>query len=240
MEAIYKRSFGKAAYTDSKLFNLLSGICRQVEDFLVVKMLLSEDGTSEKGRIWKELLVKALGNRNAGAYFRVEAQRLIDETNSRPVKELDDYFTLQQLHHQVYFNPDTPKYSEYPPRLQLAMEHLDLFYCIAKLQYAAEMKARERLFQVQYELPLLQAVMERTADPNLIDSHPMAAIYSKLVKLYLNGVTEVGFWDLKAMFDNKFALLPKSDQQGLLLHLINMGISLGVRDVDECGDALAL
>ena len=208
LEAAYRHCFGKESLTESRLYNLLSGLGRQVEQYLAVKMVLAPDGNDES-QLQKELLVKSLGQRNMGAYFRAEAQRLIDEVDALPAKALEDYHSLEQLHHLVYFNPDTPKYKEHPPSLPLAMEQLDLYYCIAKLRYAAEMKMRERLFQARYELPLLEAVLEKTAAPELMESHPLAAIYNRLVHLYTGGVGEHDFRALKLLFTKKFHLLPK-------------------------------
>ncbi len=240
LEAIYKQSFGKATFNDSKLFNLLSGLSRQVEDFLVVKMLLSEQGTSEKGRIWKELLVKALGNRNAGAYFLGEAERLIEEINSRPAKGLEDYLSLEQLHHQVYFNPDTPKHKLDVPNLQLSVENLDLYYCIAKLRNAAEEMARERLFQVRYEPTLLDAALEHTAAPKLLDTHPLAALYNRMVHLYLHGINEQDFRAFILFYIEKLHLLPTNDHQLLLHHLLNYGILLHEQNCELHDEMLVL
>lgn len=239
LEVAYRSCFGQQSLTDSKLYNLLSGLGRQVEQYLAVKMVLDSDGKDES-QLQRELLVKSLGQRNMGAYFRVEAQRLIDEVGAMPAKALEDYITLEQLHHLVYFNPDTPKYKEHPPSLPLAMENLDLYYCIAKLRYAAEMKMRERLFQARYELPLLEAVLDKTAAPELVKTHPLAALYNRLVHLYIGGVGEQDFRALRLLFTEKFHLLPKEDQQLLLQHLINSGISLIAQDCELHEEMLSL
>ncbi len=239
LEAAYRQCFGQQSLTESKLYNLLSGLGRQVEQYLAVKMMLNPNGKDES-QLQRELLVRSLGQRNMGAYFRAEAKRLIDELSALPAKALEDYLTLEQLHHLVYFNPDTPKYKEHPPSLPLAMEQLDLYYCIAKLRYAAEMMARERLFQVRYELPLLEAVLEKTAAPKLLETHPLAALYNRLVHLYLQGVGEQDFRALRLLFIEKFPFLPKADQREMLHHLINSGIALIAKDCELHNEILSL
>ncbi len=239
LEEAYLQCFGDKTYSLQKLYNLLSGLAHQVEQYLTIKMVMaSKNGQENPIHQW--LLVRALGERNMGAYFRAEAKRIISEIEGRTVKSLEDYLLLQRMHHIVYFNPDTPKHQEQQPALQQVLDNLDVFYYVAKLRYAAEMKARERIIDAKYELPMLQAVLGRTADTNLTDKHPLLDAYNKLIRLYLEGITEEGFRALKVLFETKLALLPKSDQQALLLHLINMGISLGERNLEMNADMLAL
>ncbi len=238
LEAVYKRCFGPNSLTDTKLQNLAYGLSKQIERFLVVRMLL--DTAGKEHDLYDQLLVKSLGLRNQGGYFRKAAQQLMVETQARRIPEIDHHLAQSQLHHQVYFNPDTPKYVEDPPHLQLAVEHLDLYYCLTKLRDAAEMKARERMLKVKYKLPLLDAVLIHTSDPALQKKNPLLAIYHHLVNLYLEGIQEAGFRALRTDFTEKFLELPRSDQQLLLHHLINSGISLVNRDCGVEAELLAL
>lgn len=238
MQAAYRRCFGPDSLTDSKLYNLLSGMSKQVEKFLVASMVFHSDNQGPS--MYDQLLVKSLGMRNMGAYFRAESQHLMEETVDCPVKEIEHYHALYQLHEQVYYNPDTPKFSEHPPHLQLAADLLDLYYCITKLRLSTEMKARERILQVRYEMPMLDAILSRTAVPELLDAHPLLAVYHPLAMLYLNGVEEQGFRDLMQIFNSRILYLPKTDRTFLLRHLINCGISLNARDVAVEAELLSL
>ncbi len=240
LEIAYRRCFGPESLTDSRLNNLLSGMGKQIEQYLAVRMILAPDSKEGTNALYEQLLVKSLGLRNAGSYFRTEAKQLADEINARPLRDSEDYLALSQLHHQVYFNPDTPKFQEYPPYLQLATEQLDWYYYLAKLRYAAEMNARERILNVQYDMPLLEEILEKTASPAFIDTHPLLAIYHQLVSLYQAEIQEPDFRAMKAVFLDKFTVLPKVDQVLLLRYLINIGIGLIVRDIDVDEDMLAL
>ncbi|MFN0174964.1 MAG: hypothetical protein ACKVU0_09980 [Saprospiraceae bacterium] len=239
LQTAYKHCFGQQSLTESKLYNLLSGLSRQIEQYLVLRMVIAPDDANDD-HFHNQLLVKSLGMRNLGAYFRTEAQTLIEKTANLPLKGADDYLALHQLQHQIYYNPDTPKYVEHPPHLQLASEHLDLYYCISKLRYAAEMKARERILDVRYEIPLLDLVLAHTAAPELQDAHPLLAVYHRLVSLYLEEVDEPGFQDLMRVYANHLHLLPRIDQTILLRHLINCGISLYARNVEVEAELLSL
>ena len=228
LEAAYRRCFGQQSLNDSKLYNLMSGLSKQIEQYLVVRMVLSPEDNQPP--VYDHLLVKSLGMRNMGSYFRKEALRLIGETMERPRKTMDDYLLLSQAHREVYFNPDTSKSAEEQLHLKLAAEYLDLHYCMVKVQYAAEMKTRERIFSIRYETPLLDAVMEHSTMAEWVDAHPLLGINHQLVHLYQNGVDEPGFRELMALFIEKYTLLSKVDQSVLLPHLINCGASLLSRD----------
>jgi len=225
LEASYRACFEKQVLTESKLYNLMSGLSGHLEMYLSVKQVLTQNGNGNNA-LQKELFAKSLGERNMGAFFRMEAERQIQEKESLLTKTLQDYHTLEQLHQLVYFNPDTPKYSPNSDSLPQALHYLDLHYCIAKLRYVAEMKMRERLFQVRYDLPMLQAVLAMTSAPELMQSHPLAGIYNRLVNLQMQDFDEAGFRNLSAFFIENRHLLPRDDQQFVLRHLINYGIAL--------------
>jgi len=228
LETAYGRCFGPQSYNDTKLYNLMSGMSRQVEQFMVVRMVWSPDDPQPS--LFDHLLIKSLSRRNMGSYFRKEARHLIAETLERPQKTVDDFLFLNQLHQEIYFNPDTSKSEEAPPHLKLAAEYLDLHYCIAKLRYAAEMKTRERIFSSRYETPLLDEVLEHPAMADWVEAHPLLAINHSLVNLYQKGVDETGFRELMALFVGKYTMLSKVDQSVLLPHLINCGAYLLSRD----------
>ena len=238
LEVAYKRCFRTESMNDTKLNNLASGLSKQIEQFIVVRMLL--DTTDKENTLYDQLLVKSLGLRNLGGYFRKAAQQFLEEAAPRKIREIDYHLAQSQVHHQVYFNPDTPKHVEDSPHLKMAVEHLDLYYCLTKLQDAAEMKARERLLMVQYKLPLLDAVLLHTANPEIQEKNPLVAIYHHLVHLYLEDVQEAGFRTIKEVFIERFHELPKTQQQLLLHHLINCGISLVGRDCAVEAELLGL
>ncbi len=238
-ETAYKRCFGKQSFSDQKLYNLLSALSHSVEDFMTVKMALTENGSHDSHHR-RELLVKALGMRNMGEHFRSEIRHLMDETAARPVKEAKDYLSLQQLHEQFFFHADTPKYTPDAPDLRSAMDNLDHYYWLQKLRYLAEVKTRERIFGSTGDFPPAAEALEKTADPALQESHPLIAIYHRLVRLYCEGVNETGFRALKALFLEKFELLPPGEQRTLLQHLINCGIYLSGQDFPVEAESLEL
>ncbi|MFN0214594.1 MAG: hypothetical protein ACKVT2_10100 [Saprospiraceae bacterium] len=222
LQAVYKRCFGPDSLNDTKLYNLMSGLGKQIEQFLVVQLILHN--SEQEAPLFQPLLVRSLDERNTGAYFRKEAQTLIDEITASPRKGANHYLSLSLLNHEVYFNPDTPKSEDHPPYLRQASEQLDLYYYISKLRYSAEMKGREQLYSYSYEWPLLEAILDESSKH--LGKHPLLDLYHALVRLYWEGPNGQGFNSLTSEFTQKFYILSKPDQDALLRHLINIGIPL--------------
>jgi hypothetical protein len=227
LQAAYRSCFGKQSLTDSKFYNLLSGLGKQVEQFLVVHTFLGD--REDSGLRFDAHLIRVLGKRNMGAYFRAEAQDFMERATDQPVHESDHYLVRYQLNKQVYFNPDTPKLSEQNPYLNTAAEQLDLYYCICKLRLVAETKARERILKTRQEIPLLAETMAFASNPELLASHPLLAAYHALVNLFMQTDSVQQFRDTVRRFVESAHLIPRMDQLVLSRHLVNYGIYLNTR-----------
>jgi hypothetical protein len=240
LETAYRRCFGARSFADTKLYNLMHGMARQAEQYITVKQVM-DPRVAHESHLYQSLLIKALADRNAGAYFRAEAAQLVMDIEALTAKSSDDYLAMEQLYYELYFNPDTPKHTLDQPALHLAADNLDLYYCVSKLRYIAEMKARERMLGANFSMPpMLEALLALTDDSSICDKHPLLAVYSSLVHMYLAGVTEDRFRAVKAMFADKFVTLPNADQRMILTHLINCGVTLNSNEMEVNDEMLEL
>ncbi len=227
LQAAYRSCFGKQSLTESKFYNLLSGLGKQLEQFLVVHTFLEDPEDSDLR--FDAHLIRVLGKRNMGAYFRAEAQDFMDRVKRLSVHKSDHFLFLYQLNKLVYFNPDTPKLSEQTPYLHTAAEQLDLYYCICKLRLVAETMARERILKTRQEIPLLAETMAFASNPELLAAHPLLAAYHALVNLFMQADSVAHFRDTVRLFVESAHLIPRMDQLILSRHLINYGIYLNTR-----------
>lgn len=227
LQAAYRSCFGKQSLTESKFYNLLSGLGKQVEQFLVVHTFLEDREDSDLR--FDAHLIRILGQRNMGAYFRAEAQDFMDSVMRLSVHKSDHFLFLYQLNKLVYFNPDTPKLSEQNPYLNTAAEQLDLYYCICKLRLVAETMARERILKTRQEIPFLAETMAFAANPERLASQPLLAAYYALVNLFMQADSVAHFRDTVHLFVERHHLMALMDQLILSRHLINYGIYLNTR-----------
>lgn len=239
LEISYRNCFGANSFTETKLYNLMSGMAKQVEQYLAIQLVLTQD---ERNGISLQqfLLVRSLGERNMSVYYRTEAEQLIAQTESLPAKSSDDYLSLYLLNRDYYFNPDTPKHLTHQPYLQAATENLIIHHGISFLRFVAELKARGHTLNSQQDLSMLEAVLTYTNDAAIREKHPLAAVYNSLVKLYQQGVSEHGFRKIKELLVGNFEQLPKQEQRLLLAHAINIGISLNASEANVYEELLSL
>ncbi|MBL7829060.1 MAG: hypothetical protein JNJ57_20665 [Saprospiraceae bacterium] len=222
----FKQCVGDADFSETKYYNMVSGLSRQLEHFLVAQRVFEHDPTT-----YLKLLTFSLGDRNLGAYFRSESQQFIQQLESTAIKTQNDYLTICQTHKQLYFNPDTPKFGNYASHLQQAADYLDMYYALAKMRLSAEMKVRERILNARFETPLLDHVLEWSRHEKIAENAPLITLYRTTIELYRDGMTAEGFQALKNLFTQHFSQLPAQEQVILVRHLINGGISLVARDV---------
>lgn len=217
--------FGAAYFTETKFYNVVSGLSKQLERFLTIELVLRNSDRLQGG-LFDFLLVRALHERNAGRHFRTEANQLIEYLQTLEVQETDDLWMLYQLHHLVYFNPDTPKFGPYVAHLSSASQILDIYFCTSKLRLAAEVKAREQILQGGFAVSWLDAVLQHVDQLAPVDNLPSLGIYRQILNLYFNHLDYQGYQELVENFQQQVSCFPKQEQQTMLRHLINGGIKL--------------
>ena len=241
MREACSRSLKVKTLTDPQWHNLTSGFSKQIEMFLVAQLVLGPVPTDCLPDWYGQLLVQALGRRNTNTHFRQQAEAQIKKNKNSDCILADQYLHIHQLHHQIYYNPDTPKTEAYALSLHESISSLDLYYCISKLRDAAELKARELILNVQYEVPLLlDTIMQYCATSDAARENPLLMLYFRLNLLYQHGVEEAGFRQIKDVFDSLSPALTSVDHNLILRHLINCGISLLARHSTVEAELLSL
>jgi hypothetical protein len=225
LTAAYRKCFGEATYSGSGFYNLTSEMSRQLELFFVLQLILDKDGAVGT-RAGKVLLVQALGQRNSGAYFRTEAQRVIEKMEDAPMKKAEDFLALHQIHQMIYFHSNTPKHLDHPPHLTLAAENLERYYYIARLRYFVEMKERERLLATKKETTASDAFQSLIPSAEWLENQPITSVYYRLIHLLEQDANLSDFKAIQVLFREKLPDLPKEDQRYIWQHLVNYGVFL--------------
>ena len=83
-------------------------------------------------------------SKDSKVFFQAVKQSGNDlKKNDKPIEE--QYIKVHQLHHMLYFHPQTEKFSKNKTALPDAINHLDLYYHIKKVKYECEFLARRSL-----------------------------------------------------------------------------------------------
>lgn len=235
MRRVYQGCFGKEGFSEGKLYNLMSGVSRQLELYFVVKQALGN--RKELGHFGKFLLVQALGQRGAGAYFRSEADQFIEEIVASSEVSVEDLRYMAEINSMIYFHPGTTKYLPHSQNLEQAIHAYDQHHSIIKLRLAAEALYRKLIFNSDFELPLLDELL---AEMEKKEQIPLIALYLKLVAFYKSGIDKDGFGYLKDDLALHFSVISKDDKRFLIQHLINIGVLLTSQDVEVQVEMLEL
>ncbi|HAD14140.1 MAG TPA: hypothetical protein DCF33_17080, partial [Saprospirales bacterium] len=230
MRTIYQSCFGKEAFSDSRLHNLTSDMARQVERFLAVETALGPENLPPT-EMEKHLLITALSRKNAGSYFRVEAESFITKLDKQPVKGPDDWYFLYKTFELLYFNPDTPKIIADKPYLSQAVDSLLLNALSTYFRYAAEWKSRELITGPKADMPYLNAILNLPGLSTHLNQAPIARVYWEIVLALQSNYLTTTFERLVELFTKNQENIPIEDRKTMLRQIINYGIRTWADDV---------
>jgi hypothetical protein len=240
----------KQKMADDKLNHLLSDLYRMLETFLVVEEA-TFDAAKQKKRannrssnqqlqarqatvsLKDELLQKALARRLHFDQFEKHSLPLFKKLEEIPAKNSDDYWSLSQLQHWLYYHPGADKQKPKTPGFIEAMHHLDCCYILSKLRYFAELNAYKQIRQRSLPVLMMEGVIdaagkliETSANQPLSEQHLLIAVYLELVSLYRVDTTELRYQKARNLFIQHAPHLPFQEKRQLFTHFINLGIRL--------------
>ncbi|MBN8679391.1 MAG: hypothetical protein J0M29_14275 [Chitinophagales bacterium] len=223
LKAVYESCFGKNTYSDAKLYNLMSDMARQLERFLALEVALGPVNLPPTSTE-EYLLISALGQRNAGAYFREEAEAFTTKLKKQQLKAPEDWYFLFKTFEQVYFNPDTPKSANDVPYLEYATENLLHQALSTYLRFAAEWMSRVNLLGPKKTMPYLNRILKVPGIKRHIEQSPMSKLYLEILLAKKSNYQAATFERLVSLFHENLVTIPLEDQKTMLRQIINYGI----------------
>ncbi|MBI1226860.1 MAG: hypothetical protein GC192_16630 [Bacteroidetes bacterium] len=220
-EAVFKHLFPKQyQYDEKKLRNLRHKLTQLLESFLAHHSLQEEQA------IQSRLLVGALGNRNAYSLFKkeIEAQTaLLEKADNR---SLDYFREMAWLQHSLYFHPETESFENNQTPFS-AIDHFEKYFSLSLLCYAAEMNARKKIINEDWQPCFLPEALNKAALQFAPDN--------RLVELYqqLLSSNEQSLEDLKSALESCEPLMGKFEFGIAWKMLLNKAISLSNRGSDK-------
>ena len=160
-EGLYQKTFGKRAYDNRTLNNLLSELNRLAEDYLIHLRTLHQpkQRTEQLRRVFAE----------RGALQRhsdlVDKLRPTENLESHPTDEWDYLRRFQRTHDRYFFATEGETYDPEADHLETARRTLEQFYRLASLKLDHELQARAALLR------------EVTNEPPDIAPHPAVELY---------------------------------------------------------------
>jgi len=211
---IFTYLFPDRAYNDNKLRMLLRAFTRQLEDFLVIK----EVQTNDKER--KKHLINSYGKRNEMELFKKGTFGLLEEMKTLPIKNKYHFFEKQQLLQNLIYHPATPKTAAIIDLQTEMMEHLELHYWANKTWMSCNLLSTQQFLNV--DLHDLELSINNLPSKYLSKYAPLATFYKAF--LFLKSPSESHYFQLKTAYLNSLEELGKSDKRDLYSYLANYAV----------------
>ncbi len=211
---IFNYLFPDRVYNDNKLRMLLREFTRQLEDFLVIK----EIQTNDKER--KKHLINSYGKRNEMDSFKKGTFELLEAMKAVPIKNKYHFFEKQQLLQNLVYHPATPKTAAIIDLQTEMMEHLELHYWANKTWMSCNLLSTRQFLNV--DLHDLELSIQNLPPKYLSKYAPLAAFYNAF--LFLKSPSESHYFQLKKAYLNGIKELGEPDKRDLYGYLVNYAV----------------
>jgi len=212
-ELVYQKLFPEEKIDLNKFRKLLTAFTQILEEYLI-HLELEEQGVQKK-----LLLKSALGRRNVFDLFEKQTFDLIGELEQHSEHDQAYFRNNLDLYEAHYFHPLSKKTKIEPSPIGKAMDHLDMFFALSKLQLGAEMKARERIRGKKYPILFLEEVLENKEE--LSKRSSIFALYVDILELHEQDLSKAKFIEIKAKFRQSRSIINFSEQQKIFYSLLN-------------------
>lgn len=212
----FRRIFPEQPFDLNKMRKLMSAMTGLVEDYLI--LLEFESDAYQR----KKYLSNAAAGRNLPGYFEKINREMALELDTTADLSPAQYLRQLDLNAELFYHPGTDKQRLGSDFLIKAMDNLDAFYLLTKLQLAAEMRTRENILSETYSICLLDESI-REAERHFAGSNPMIRLYLYIMALYQQSDITV-LAPALALFKDLRPRTNKKDRQIMLQLLLNHGI----------------
>ncbi len=218
-EKVFHKLFPGQEFDLNKLRKLMTMLTQLVEEYILTLEL--EHETTLK----KKLLVSAYNRRNLFPFFDKNARELVSDLEDAPHRNRAYHYECAHLNELLFNHPDTDIKKEGQALLTQAMEHLDSYYFLSKLQIVAEMRARENILAEKYSIPLLEEVIQESGQ-RFGSGNLLYQLYINIINFHQADVDSPAFSDTLTLFRKLLPGIDQREQQTILNHLANYCIRM--------------
>lgn len=166
-------------------------------------------------------LLKAYQKRNLNKYFQQELNKKQHNLSELSFIRDDNYYQHQQEYSEISFQQTLANNNRnIDTKLQDLVDNLDLYYLSKKLKYSCEIINRMNVLKVEYDIKLLNNLVEYIED-NDIKETPSISVYFKVLKTLQDPETENHYLELKLIIEQHLLRFKKEEQYDLYGYLQN-------------------
>lgn len=212
-EEVYQKIYPGTAYDDAQMRQVMHFLLKSVEEFLVYQEWIEDP---VKARI---ILAKVYRRRQLGRLFQRTLESARELQEKQPLRGLN-YLENGYLLEQEEYNYLSGLRRTVPLNLQEVSNSLDIHFISTKLRQACLMLAHQTVFKVEYDLGLLDGVLQFVEERTFLDN-PAISIYYHSYKALKGKDSEAHFQQLKQALLQHEGLFADSDIRDFYLLAIN-------------------
>ncbi|PHN08282.1 hypothetical protein CRP01_02880 [Flavilitoribacter nigricans DSM 23189 = NBRC 102662] len=213
-ERVYRKIFGKEPYNDAKLRQTVHFLFKSLEEYLYFKQYIQNDlhtrislVESYRARGLEKMVKKNLD----------QVHRQLDEAEFRN----EIYYRTNYEHQKEKYNHLSSQPKNAKINLQEVSDALDKTFIIEKLQWSCRGYFHQNLFRTQYDLGLLDAVLDKV-EKNHMTEDPAIAIYYYVLKAITDEKDDQAYFEkLRSEINEYSRLFPHSQLREIYLMAIN-------------------
>ena len=210
---IFTHLFPSKKYNDDKLRMLLRAFTRQLEDFLVIKELRTDDF------LRKKQLVGIYGKRSQMELFKKGTFGLLEEMGTLAIKDKNHFFEQQQLLQELVYHPATFDLKEKFVLKTDMMENLELHYWSNKIWITCNLLSMQKFLKFGYEIEDLNLAIQKFPK-NYFQKHPSLSAFVKAY-YFLKKPSDEQYFQFKSVYLATINQLNESNRRDLYAYLLN-------------------
>lgn len=219
-EVVFKHLRPDTVFEDKKIRTLMSKLVQQLECFISFEELKNEDF------IQKQLQIKFYAGKAPYRIFERAIKAQINTLEKQPYRDTEYYYQLHWLNHELFYHPDTQKYTTDVTSISEVMHAVDMSFSLYKLRYASEMLMRPRLISSKdIEIHYLSEV-QKIGKEKLSQNTPLIELYLTIIELLKEEIDESLFKECVTSFKQQIGLMNEFDKSKAYTTLINLAVQM--------------
>lgn len=222
-EEAWKSVNGKVKFNDMKFRYLNADLVARLEEFLVYRR------TNEELRLREEIISAELGSRGAVKAWSTHYRNFSLQATAEPVHDADYFSHAWNMEYSRLSLMATGKVQGDADAITKAAGYLDRFYLIRKLQLCCEMFNAQNVFAQEYQVFLLDEILQHIGNRSYEDT-PVIIIYYRILMTLRESEKEEHYQALRALLqahEHEISLSELRDMYKYVLNYCIKKINLG-------------
>ncbi|MCB0401065.1 MAG: hypothetical protein KDD41_03215 [Flavobacteriales bacterium] len=194
-----------------KLRYVMTDLTKLAEQFMALLIHLK---APEKNRL------QAYQERSLDKFFQQELKKQEELLTVSPIRDDSHYQFMQELNELSFKFTLEHDNRNIDTTLQSLVDHLDLYYLTRKLKYSAEIINRMNILNVQYDIKLLENLLEFLHE-HPFDDAPQILVYQQILKTLQQPEKRSNYEHLKVLITTHLTAFNRDDQYDLFGYLQN-------------------